>query len=149
MVGAAVDSSLGMTIVFGTSGFTGELLSLSHGGISRESIDTSHMGIAAPAADKFGNMTSIPGDLSDPGELTFEIHLDTGQVGVTKQPPIDQATETITITFPKASGDGAAATWAASGYVTDFEMSADLDDKVTASVTVKFTGNVTVTAATT
>lgn len=147
--GAKVDIGTGMTVVFGTSGFTGELISFNWSGISRPSVDTSHMGTAAPGANKFGNRTSIPGDLSDPGEAVLEIHLHTEQLDVTQRPPIDLVEETITFTFPKAAGDAAAAKWAAQGYVTDMDVVTGLDEKLMATVTVKFTGEVEITAATT
>ena len=142
MAGSTVDTATGITVVFATSAFTAEVKDVSWGGISRESKDISHQGNAAPGAGKFGNMTFMPGDLSDPGELSLEIHFDADQ-----EPPIDQAAEPITVTWPKVSGDTTAATWAGEGFITSFEQSATLDEVMTASITVKFSGNITMVAA--
>ena len=142
MAGATVDIGTGTTIGFGTSSWTSELLSIDWSGISREAIETSQMATAAAGANKFGNRTYVPGQLSDPGELTCEFHLDPD-----KEPPIDQPAETITVTFPLVSGDSTAANWACSGFATGFSASIPLEDKMTATMTIKLTGNVSQTAA--
>ena len=142
MAGTTKDTATGITAVFGTSGFTSEVVDVSWGGIARESHEVSHQGTAAPGAGKFGNREFIPGDLSDPGELSLELHFDADQ-----EPPIDAVAETLTITWPKAAADATAATWAASVFVTSFDVGASLDEVMTASMTVKVTGNVTMVAA--
>ena len=86
--------------------------------------------------------TYIPGDLSDPGELVMEVELNPDT-----EPPIDQPAETITITFPLVTGDADAADWQFSGFATGFEINVPLEDKMTATLTVKATGNVTQDAA--
>ena len=147
MAGSPVDLATGLTVVFGTSAFIMELSSIDWSGVERESIETTHLGTAAPGASKFGNRTFIPDDLSDPGELVLEGHFDTLQTDTVKAPPIDQAAETVTITWPKFAGDTTAAKWAASGFVTSYGVSGGLDEKLTQRVTVKLTGEVTVTVA--
>ena len=142
MPGSTNDVATGITLTFGTSGFTAELTSVSWSGISRVSLDTSHMGTAAPGSGKFGNMTFKPGDLSDPGELQVEFFFNPDT-----EPPIDQPAETITVTFPLVTGDTTAAKWAASGFITSYEMTGELENMMTGSMTVKFSGNVTQTAA--
>ena len=77
---------LGTTIVFGTSGFNANLLSLDGPSLTREAIDSSHMGTTT-------NMTFIPAGLSDGGEISGEWEFDAGLT-----PPIDAVAETITIT---------------------------------------------------
>jgi hypothetical protein len=142
MAGTPVDVSTGMTVVFGTSGFSAQLIDAGQSGISRNAIDTSHMGTAAAGANTFGNRTFIPGRLSDPGTFEMEVHFDPDI-----EPPIDQPAETITVTFPLASGDVTAANWAFSGFVTDISDAYPLDDKMVQTLTVKISGNVTLTAA--
>ena len=142
MAGTTVDNGTGTLITFGTSAFTSELLGVEGSGISRPSIDTSHMGTAAPGNNVIANRTSIPGDLTDPGSINIELHFDPDQ-----EPPIDQVSETITITFPLAAGDSTAAKWAATGYMTDFSFGAQMEDKMTATATIKWSGNITLTAA--
>ena len=129
MASDAVDIATGITIVFGTTGFTANIQDVSGPGLTRESIDVSHQGTV-------GGMEFLPGDLHDPGELTFDI-----QFNPDTNPPVDQPIETVTITWPSG------ATWAADGFMTNYEPAAPLDDKMTGSVTVKFSGDVTITPA--
>lgn len=143
MAGKNVDVSTGITVVFGTSSFTAEIVDIAMGGVSRKSIDVSHMGTAAAGAAEFGNMPFIPGRLTDAGELSMELHFNPQTI-----PPIDLVEETVTITFPLVAGDSTPASYAFTGFFTGFDMGMPLDDKMTASATVKVSGNVTVVVAT-
>lgn len=142
MAGTKVDVGTGTTVVFGTSAFTANLTSVTWDGMDRASVETSHMGTAAPGAGKHGNKTYIPGDFSDPGEVTMEIHFDPD-----KEPPIDQPIETITVSFPLVAGDATPASWAASGFVTSFSVNDPIEDLMTATMVIKLSGNITLTAA--
>lgn len=133
MASAAVDVGTGLTITFASS-FCAQIVDMSWSGISRVSIPTSHMGTAAPDPTKFGNMTFMPGDLSDPGELSVELHFNPDT-----EPPIDQVAEAITVTY------NGGATWVTSGFMTNFEVGTPLEDKMTGSATLKISGNVTIT----
>lgn len=137
-----VDIGTGISIVFGTSGFTAQVLDVKGPGFKRESIDTSHMGTAAPGAGQIGNRTAMPGDLVEVSELTLEVHLNPST-----RPPIHAAPETITITFPVPVGLTNPATWVFSGFVTGYDPSMPLEGKMVATLVVKPTGPVTVTAA--
>lgn len=139
---AAVDIGTGTTIAFGTSGFSAQVLDVSGPGLARESIETSHMGTSGPGAGQVGSKTFMPADLVDPGELSFEIHFNPDTV-----PPIHEAAETITVTFPIPAGLTNGATWVATGFVTSYEPSSPLEDKMVASITVKLSGQITITAA--
>jgi hypothetical protein len=121
----------GATIAFST-GFFAEILSMEWSGIARESIDTTHAGTATWK-------TFMPASLSDPGELTVELHLDADTAA-----PINAAPETVTVTLP-SNGAGNTSTWAAQGFMTAFSFSAPMEDKQTATATIKFTGAITVT----
>lgn len=142
MPGTNVDVSTGLTVAFGTSSFSGEVIGLAIDGITRVSVPTSHMATAAPGAGTFANMTFIPGDLSDGGSVTIEYHFNPETT-----PPIDAVAETMTLTWPLAAGDGTPANWAASGFFTDIGIAAPLDDKMVQTVTFKVSGNMTVTGA--
>ncbi len=121
----ATDVGTGSTITF-SSGFMAEINNISHSGISRESVDTSHMGTTTAR-------TFIPGDLFDPGEITVELNFNTNV-----KPPILEAAETVTVTFPTSD------TWAASGFMTSFEYDDPFEGKMTATATIKFSGDITV-----
>lgn len=129
MASPTVDISTGITIVFGTSSFSAQILDVTPPSQSRESIPTSHQGTTTAH-------TYLPADLVENGELTFTIHFNPDTV-----PPIDAAAETVTITWP------AGATWAFSGFMTNYEPDAPFEGKMTGTVTVKVTGDITVTAA--
>lgn len=128
MASPAVDNATGITIVFGTSGFGGEIVDVNGPSLARESIDTTHQGSTAAR-------TFAPADFYDAGELTYTLHFNPDTL-----PIISSAAETITVTWP------AGATWAFSGFLTGISNVATLDDKMTADVTVKASGQVTAVA---
>ena len=126
-----VDIGTGASVTFGTSSFTANYTDINWGGIERTSVQTSHLGTTTAH-------TFVPGDLFDPGEATFEIQFDPDDY-----PPIDQAAETITVTFPVGAGGSSGATWAATGFATGFEFGVPLEDLMTGTLTVKFSGDIT------
>ena len=118
----------GTSITFDT-GFFAEILSVNWSGISRAVIDTTHMGTTTA-------MTYTPGDLIDPGELQVEIAFAPGTA-----PPWDSVAETVTVTWP----DAGAATWAASGFMSGFEATGTIEERMTATGTLKLSGDITIT----
>ena len=128
MASPDVDIGTGITIAFGTSGFSAEILDVTPPEATRESIDVSHQGTTT--AKIF-----TPSDLYDPGGLTFDFHFNPDT-----DPPIDQAAETITITFP------AGATWVFDGFMTNYAPSAPFEGKMTGSATVKASDDIAITA---
>ena len=125
---AAPTVGTGTTVTFST-GFIAEPLSIDWTGFSRESIRTSHMGTTT--AHTFG-----VGDLYDPGQVEVSMVYDPATSPVT---PMTGAQETITITYP----DAGAATIAASGEMISFEVNSPLEDRMTATCTLKLSGTVT------
>ena len=122
----AATITTGLTITF-QSGFFAEILSVTGPSAAREAINTSHMGTASNAH------TFTPANLVDWGELSVELIFAPGTSPVTA---MTAAAETVTINMP----DTGTATWAISGFMTSFEPTGSLDDKMTASATIKFTG---------
>ncbi len=122
------DVGTGTSIVFGTSSFSAEILSLNGSDISRPDVDTTHLGTT-------GYKTYMPGDLVEGGTLDMEFAFDPDS-----QPPIAGAAETITITFPMPSGGSTAATLAFSGYINTWSWSGPLEERMTGSATVKVDG---------
>ena len=114
----------GITIEFKRSGFTAEILDVTPPGRTREAVDVSHQLTV-------GAQIFLPKKLHDPGELSFDI-----QFNPDTDPPIDQAPEEIVLTFPST------ATWTFQGFMTGYEPSTPIEDKMTASVTVKVSGAV-------
>lgn len=125
------DVTTGATVVFGTSAFAAELMSIGLPSISRGSIDTTHLGTSDAR-------THLPVDLIEWGELELEFNFDPNE-----EPPMSGAAETITITFPTPSGGSSGATIAGSGFMTAFAITGSLEEKMTATATVKWTGDLT------
>lgn len=128
-----VDNGTGASITFGTSGFSANITAINGEDITRPEIDTTHLGTTTAR-------TFIPGDLYDPGGVTFDLQFDPDDF-----PPIGSAAETVTITFPLSSGGSSAATWAASGFMTAFSYGVPLEALMTGTATVKFSGVITPT----
>jgi hypothetical protein len=126
----------GASITFGTTAFTGSFKTLQHTGVSRTPVDITHLG--STNAKEF-----MPGDLYDPGEISGTLSYNPDA-----QPPITNAAETITITFPVPTGSNNGATMACSGFVTQFdEPTLENDSEMIANITIKLTGQITWTDA--
>ncbi len=131
MASDAVDIGHGLEIDFGTSGFTAQITDVTPPESSRAAIDTSHLGTS-------GGKTFMPADLVDNGELEIEFHFNPDT-----DPPIDQPAETITITW-LGPDDAAGATWAFSGFMTNYRPGAMVsEEKMGGTAVVKVSGDIT------
>lgn len=119
----------GITITF-QSGFFAEILNVSDNEMMRARIDATHMGS--------NDMEYLPGSLPDWGTLEVEMAFDPDI-----KPPLEAAAETITVTYPK--GATTQASWARTGFLERFQYTGPLEDRMTATATIKFTGDLTVT----
>jgi len=117
--------STGLAITF-FSGFFAEILDVEPPQGSREPVNSSHMGTVKAH-------TFIPKTLVDWGEMRVQIHFDPAT-----DPPIDEAAETITITFSDGS------VWSFEGFMTNYAPQAPLEDKMVANCTIKVSGNITI-----
>lgn len=143
MPGQAYRITDGATLTAGTSAWTAQLTEISMDGISRTAVDITHLDLTAAGAGKWGEMLFAPADYVDPGSLNISGHYDPDD-----KPPIDAVPETWTIAFDLVAGDSTATSLAGSGFMTDFNWTGTLNDKVTFTATIKFSGNITITAAT-
>jgi hypothetical protein len=137
MAAAGPNFGYGLSITF-SSGFFAYITNVDWDGINRPAIDTSNNSISTAAPFR----TFIPAGLIDTGSISVELLFD---ANADLNTPIKAAATTVTVTFPKF-GFTTAPTWAASGFMTDFKIGAPMDDKMTASATIKFSGAITVTA---
>ncbi len=115
----------GISIAF-SNGFLAEILNVADQGMERASIDATHMGST--------EMAFLPGSLPNWGQLECELAFDPDT-----KPPLTGAAETVTITYPNGT------TWARSGFLTGFQYQAPLEERMTATASIKFTGDLTVT----
>lgn len=112
----------------GFATFFAEILDVTPPNASLEAIQTSHMGTTVAH-------TFTPADLIDWGELNCQLAFDPAE-----DPPMGTVA-TFTITFP----DDDTTTWQFSGFITGYEPSVPMEDRATADVTIKVSGDVTVT----
>lgn len=127
----AVREGYGSTLTAGTSAWTASIISMDWSGITREAIDTTHLG--STDAESF-----IPSELYNPGSLSVTVRYDPRT-----PPPYDGAAETWTLTFP---GTGTGATYAASGFIEDFTIgTVENKNTVNATISIKMTGAITKT----
>lgn len=138
MASSAASLSKG-SITF-SSGFFAQILDWDWDEITREAIETSHQGIAAAGAGKFGNKTFIPSFLVNPGKLKVKLHFNPDTL-----PPIGSAAETITLAIGDSSSQ---ASWAGTGFMVSFKATGPLEGKMEADAEIQFTGNITRTAGT-
>lgn len=123
MANPGCEVSHGVTVAFGTSVWTSELLDITHDGMTRAFVDTSHQAtVSWRTFDHSG--------LTDPGTFTLTFHFDASNV-----PPVAGATavESITITLP--SGQSVVLT----GGVSDFGYTAAHGDKFVGTCAFKIT----------
>ncbi len=132
------DTFFGGTITFGTSTVLSiDILSGGRSGVSSTDIETSHGGTTG------GNKTYIPGDLIEPGSYDFDVLFD-------PEDDVDvlvAVSQTITITYPVPSGKTTGKKAAFTGWISSFDETLPIDDKMTASLSLKVAGAVTHTAA--
>ena len=103
-------------------------------GVARESLETTNFGSTDAAGTQFGNRTFIPSKLVDPGEISFEIQMD----------PLDL--ENLMAAGPQSGtfkfSDNT--TYVGTMFVTSVDITVPNGELVTASVTVKLSGPITV-----
>jgi len=124
----SADIGTGSTVVFGTSGFTADIIGVNLSGITRETVNTSHMGTTTAH-------TFMLTDLVDNGTMELEIAWVAGLV-----PPIltNAAMETVTVSFA-----GSASSLSFLCGQTDLGIVVPLEDKMTATCTFKISGAIT------
>jgi hypothetical protein len=132
----------GTTITFGTSSFAALIRSITTPEGERIELDTSHMGTAAGGSHTgISWRTKIPSDIGEWKAMRVSILFDPDL-----KPPIDQAAETITITFPLASGQTNNATLAWTGFMTRYGGEVPYDNVSEGSYEIAISGDVTWTA---
>ena len=105
------DTGNGATLTLSATGSVGSVRSLNLGEHTLPAIDSSHLGTT-------NYISSIPGDLVDPGEVQIEAIFAQG----TAIPDLG-AVETITVTFPiVTSGNSSNAVYTGSGFLTNMSL---------------------------
>lgn len=123
----ATDIGTGTTVDFPTSSFSAEVTGITWDGIERDFVDASHLGST-------NGKEFLIGDLYDPGTLTLEVHLG---IDSSDEPPITGALELMRVTFPNATF------MEANGALQSFSLTFPLEDKMTATMVIKMSGDIT------
>lgn len=127
----------GASIQFGSSAFSSDLISLTLPEITREAIDTTHLGTVSAKSSK-------PAKLRNVGEIQAEFDHDPAAIDLTKRDA-----EQITINYPLLSGQVTPTKLVFNGFVTSQggeEMK--VDQRMSTKATIKVNGDITVVAAT-
>lgn len=125
----------GITITF-ASGFLAEILDVTPPGMSREMIQMSHQGTGSAGTSGSGGWHVFkPARLIDPGSAECTLAFQPSDT-----PPILNAFESVTITFP----DSASTPWEFQGALSEYTPSAPFEDKMTADVTIKASGAISI-----
>ena len=139
-----VSVSNGLKVTFGRSGFQADILSVSHSGVARALIETSHMGTPEPEEDEIGGKTFIVDPLEDPGALQLQVHYDPSNPPKRTDP---DDPESIEVEYRKPKGAATAARLVGEGWLQEWSAEMNLGAKMTATLTVKFTGLLNVVKA--
>lgn len=124
---AAVGTGATFALANAPTGFFADVLSMTHSGVERPSIDVSTLATT-------GGRDFIPGDLVDWGTIEMELLLSESAL-----PPMLVAAGACSITF-KGGGN-----WAWSGFGMNWAAANPFEDRVTATLTVKLSGDLTIT----
>lgn len=111
------------------------VLDITPPGVSRDGIDVTDR----DSAGGWGEF--IPSSVKDPGEVSFDVNYQPAVHDVLLDQFDTQDVSNWLVTWP----DGA--TWGFTGFLTGFETDAPHDDKLSASITIKVSGQLTRTAA--
>lgn len=125
---AATDNGFGVTVTW-ESGFCAEIIAVRFSGMERQEIETTH------STSTDGWATFIPSDIKDLGELEVDLNFDADDT-----PPLTEAAETCTVTFPTPVGGSSGATVAASAFMKMYSIDVPIDNRMTATATLKYSG---------
>lgn len=134
------DIGTGATLTTSGTSWSARITEMNWSGISREHVETTHLGSSEAR-------TFLPGDLYDPGELSLSIQYEPGNEpqGLTSA---TQQEWSLVFALNTAQGQATAASLTALGSVSDFSFGVPLEDVITGDVTMKFSGPITFTSAT-
>jgi hypothetical protein len=97
-------------------------------------VDASHLGTS-------GGKEFLASSMYDPGELSCEVHFDpTLKATISAAMTNDGTAQALTITYP--SGGTTTTAWSAYGFLTGFDVTAQKEELMTATATVKLSGSI-------
>lgn len=130
----ARDIADGATVSFGSVFSSLKLASVGHSGLSRNTVDASHLGTS-------GGKEFLASSMYDPGELSCEVHFDPSLRSTIEGALTNDSTaQALVITYP--NGGTSTYAWSAYGFLTGFDVTANKEELMTATATVKLSGSI-------
>lgn len=121
------------TVIKKGSTSLGLLISLEHGGLSREVMDGNHLAIAAPTAGDFGNAIKYPAGIVDAGQYSGELYL---EAGTDLRTQIHDAATTYTVDIPGMADETFQA------FLVEAGVTVTMGELVKQSFTLEVTGTI-------
>ncbi len=139
MAGPTVDNATGLKLVWATSSWVPEYTQINWNDKTRRSVI--EVTTLSDVTRKY-----IPGDCPDPGTLDLIVHWNPEN-----PPPFTATAETLTLFYPTSgtftttatTGTAHVAFEQVSGFCTGFNQTGQLEEKMTATITVKLSGGIT------
>ena len=126
----AIDTGLGASAVFTTQALSLKIVSMDIGEETLPTVNTSTL-----ASTNFESY--IPGDLSEPGTVTFECQFDNSATQIALG-----TVDTLTVTLPLSAGGATAGTWAGTGFITSYKPQNFVKNELQMhTITWQFDGN--------
>ena len=133
-IGYGIELKIGDGASSETFAALAELLDVSGPNLSMDTVETTHAG----STDEY--KTFIAG-LKDAGEVTCDVAFEPSHATQDESTGLVKKWNDRTLTnFQLAFPDSGSTTWTFSAYVTGFQPSEPIQDRATASVTLKITG---------
>jgi hypothetical protein len=117
----AINTGLGATAVFSVTAIPSNFVSMDLTSQTLPTVNTSYLG--SVAYEQY-----IPGDLSEPGTVTFEAQFDAEEAQV-----VLGTVETLTVTLPLGTGEAVAGTWAGTGFISEYKPQQFIKNELQAS----------------
>ena len=127
----AIQVGTGATLTF--SGVVVNLTSIAMTGMSRESIETTHLGTS-------GARTFLEGDLYDPGSIECEFQLDDAPNASAADVEAFLQLANANFTVKMATSQGQ---WTGNAFATDVSWNLPLEELATGTLTLKIVGDIT------
>ena len=129
----------GITITFGTTSVTLNLLDVTMSGVTRTDIETSDQ-------DTTGYMNYIPSTLAEGGTFVCNVNWNLNDHNALMVAATTAAAETITFTYPKVnSADATAPTDAFTGYINSITKTVAKGSLINGTMTLKVADDISVT----
>ena len=139
MPSTGVAEGQGITLTFGTSSLTVNIVDVNQSGITRQDVNTSDQATT-------GLETYIPSTLAEGGDFNFKVNWNLSDHAALYTAATSASAETITITYPKNnSGNAIAADDEFTGYINMINKTGQKGSVIEGNIKIKVADDITVT----